>query len=288
MHEIGMLLLTVLELLFQLVLLLVLAPLMGWCLDELPLWLGGRGVSPLRFRLLRSARFWGGLLKVPLAGPVALALTTAILTLSCLPAITTGSALSGLADPLMMGLLVLLGRGFLARFLLQGERGRLGAAFLLLCLTEALIALAAPGTDGLAGLCAMLHIEPEPGLEGALAACALALGIACPPLRGEDVTRMLCSVRDQQEREATRSVADILNCGWLLLLADLSLPVSVGLAQGGVAGWWLGLMALAVRLVLTVMVVIGLRLMAQECSARLTALFAGVALLLALAGRFGT
>lgn len=60
--------------------------------------------------------------------------------------------------------------------------------------------------------------------------------------------------------------------------------MSVGLAQGGVQGWWLGLLALGGRLALTVAVAVGLRLMAQERSARLTALFAGVALLLALAG----
>ncbi|MFT9196436.1 hypothetical protein [Gluconobacter oxydans] len=287
-HEIGLILLSVLEALFQLGLLLVLAPVMGWCLDTLPFWLAGRSVGTVRFRLLQTARFWRSLVQVPLGGRPALALTAGVLTLVCLPAVTTGSVLSSLADPLVMGLVVLLGRGFLGPDLVQGEAARLVPAVLFLCLTEALIALAAPGTDGLSGLCAMLHIEPEPGLEGALAACALALGIACPPLRSDDVTQMLSGLRDRHEREAARSIADVLNCGWLLLLGDLALPVSVGLAQGGVQGWWLGLLALGGRLALTVAVAVGLRLMAQERSARLTALFAGVALLLALAGRFGT
>ena len=287
-HDAGLIALSVLEALFQLGLLLVLAPVLGWCLDSLPFWLAGRAGGAVRFHLLGAGRFWKALFQTPLSGRPALALTVGVLALVCLPAVTTGSVLSSLADPLVMGLILLMGRGFLGPGVLSGEASRLIPAVLLLCLTEALIALAAPGTDGLGGLCAMLHIEPEPGLEGALAACALALGIACPPLRSEDVTGMLSGVRDRQEREAARSIADVLNCGWLLLLADLAWPVSVGLAQGGVQGWWLGLVALVARLALAVSVAVGLRLMAQERSARLTALFAGVALLLALAGRFGT
>ncbi|MBF0876537.1 hypothetical protein HKD21_06725 [Gluconobacter cerevisiae] len=287
-HDAGLIALSVLEALFQLGLLLVLAPVLGWCLDSLPFWLAGRAGGAVRFRLFGAGRFWKNLFQKPLPGRPALALTVGVLTLVCLPAVTTGSVLSSQADPLVMGLMLLMGRGFLGLCALSGEALRLVPAILLLCLTEALIALAAPGTDGLGGLCAMLHIEPEPGLEGALAACALALGIACPPLRSEDVTGMLSGVRDRQEREAARSIADVLNCGWLLLLADLAWPVSVGLAQGGVQGWWLGLVALVARLALAVGVAVGLRLMAQERSARLTALFAGVALLLALAGRFGT
>ncbi|MBS1053028.1 hypothetical protein [Gluconobacter kondonii] len=287
-HDAGLIALSVLEALFQLGLLLVLAPVLGWCLDSLPFWLAGRAGGAVRFRLLGAGRFWKAVLWSPLGGRPALALTVGVLALVCLPAVTTGSVLSSLADPLVVGLILLMGRGFLGPGVLSGEASRLVPAVLLLCLTEALIALAAPGTDGLGGLCAMLHIEPEPGLEGALAACALALGIACPPLRSEDVTGMLSGVRDRQEREAARSIADVLNCGWLLLLADLAWPVSVGLAQGGVQGWWLGLVALVARLALAVSVAVGLRLMAQERSARLTALFAGVALLLALAGRFGT
>ncbi|KXV46329.1 hypothetical protein AD945_15280 [Gluconobacter albidus] len=287
-HEAGLIALSVLEALFQVGLLLVLAPVLGWCLDSLPFWLAGRSGGAVRFRLFGAGRFWKAVLRSPLGGRSALALTVGVLALVCLPAVTTGSVLSPFADPLVMGLMLLMGRGFLGAGVLSGEASRLGPAVLLLCLTEALIALAAPGTDGLGGLCAMLHIEPEPGLEGALAACALALGIACPPLRSEDVTGLLSGVWERQEREAARCIADVLNCAWLLLLADLAWPVSVGLAQGGVQGWWLGLVALAARLALAVGVAVGLRLMAQERSARLTALFAGVALLLALAGRFGT
>lgn len=73
-----------------------------------------------------------------------------------------------MANPLLVGILLLVGRLMLGCPSLRDEGRRVLPAVLVLCLTEALIALAAPGADGLGGLCAMLHIEPVPGLEGAL------------------------------------------------------------------------------------------------------------------------
>ncbi|KXV75106.1 hypothetical protein AD936_03165, partial [Gluconobacter japonicus] len=176
----------------------------------------------------------------------------------------------------------------LGRSSLRDGGRRVLPAVLVLCLTEALIALAAPGADGLGGLCAMLHIEPVPGLEGALGACALALAISCPPLREDDMLLRLAGMKDRAARDMARQVAQVLNFAWIVLLADLALPISVGLRDAGLSGWFVGLAALLARVLLVVMVLVTLRLTAQERSERLTALFSGVALLLALAGRFAT
>ncbi|EHH67182.1 hypothetical protein [Gluconobacter morbifer] len=284
----GQVALAGMESLLQLVFLLVLAPVCGWMLDVLPRWLNGEAVIGPGQRWRQAARFWRLLSVAPLPPSFALCLAALLVVLLALPAVTTGTALISLADPLMMGTLLLSVRPLLGLVTLREEVRRILPALLVLCLTEALVALGAPGADGLGGLAAMLHIEPVPGLEGALVACALALGIACPPLRSGDVTLMMGAVRGRETREAGRVLADVLNCGWVLLLADLALPISIGLAGQGMVGWCAGLGALWGRMLLAVLVLTGLRLTGQERSGRLTALFAGFALLLALAGRFAT
>ncbi|WP_317215571.1 hypothetical protein [Gluconobacter sp. GP1] len=274
--------------LFQLFILLALAPVMGWALAELPRWINGEAICGPQRQMRRAILFWGIVLKLPVAPRLALVLAIALLIFVVLPAVTTGGAFVSLANPLLIGLLLLAGRLMLGVPQQREEWRRVLPAVLVLCLTEALIALAAPGADGVGGLCAMLHIEPAPGLEGALGACALALAISCPPLREDDMIQRLDGETSRQVREMSRNVAEVLNTAWLLLLADLALPITVGLGGSDVTGWFVGLGGLLGRLALVVVVLIGLRLTAQERSERLTALFAGVALLLALAGRFAT
>lgn len=273
---------------FQCVLLLALAPLMAWSLEELPRWINGEAVPGPGRRFRETAQFWRAVSREAVSPELALVLSVALFSIGVLPAVTTGGALAFLANPLLVGLLLLVGRLMLGAPSLRDEGRRILPATLVLCLTEALIALAAPGADGLSSLCAMLHIEPVPGLEGALGACVMALAISCPPIREDGMLQRLKSVEDRQTRNMARSVVQVLNLAWIFLLADLTLPISVGLEGSGVAGWFIGLGALLGRLILVVLVLMVLRLTAQENSERLTALFAGVALLLALAGRFAT
>jgi len=281
-------LLAVAQTLFQCVLLLLLTPLMAWMLEELPRWINGEAVSGPARQVRNAGLFWRTVFRQPLAPGLALVLAVSLLSLAVLPAVTTGGVLISLANPLLVGILLLVGRLMLGCLSLRDEGRRVLPAVLVLCLTEALIALAAPGADGLGGLCAMLHIEPVPGLEGALGACVLALAISCPPLREADMLLRLDGMKDRAARDMARQVAQVLNFAWIVLLADLALPISVGLRDAGLSGWFVGLAALLARVLLVVMVLVTLRLTAQERSERLTALFAGVALLLALAGRFAT
>jgi|GEM_PF-2420621 len=285
---------------FQIVLLAILAPFIAWCLRCGPAWFGGIAtVSPYPI-ITQHLAFWHRGWKVGFSGRDSVCLAALLTVMAVLPAITTDLFWISLADPLLVGVLLLAIRSIaVPPFTALVRDGRIAGntrtgirplvpAFLLLCLVEALSALSASGADGLGGLCAILHIEPGPGLEGALAACALALGIICPPLRHEDVIMALSDVRDREDRNQRRVLVELVNCGWVLFLSDLAFPSGIALPGSGVTGWFSGLGLLGARLILVVLVLGGLRTTGQERSSRLTALFAGLALLIALAGRFAT
>ncbi|QDH24090.1 hypothetical protein D5366_01090 [Neokomagataea tanensis] len=284
----------------QLAVFVFFSPVLSWCLRDAPQWLMGRAVAPLRWRGFWSG--WGMMWGRRLSVLQAFTLIVALIASLSLPFLSADNLLSGLADPLVLGCLLLAGRLALtsealwdgaqpaAVVLLRVEWRYAGLGLIILGATEALIALAAPGSDGLSGLCANLQVEPVPGLEGALACIAVALAVACPPLRplppGRGLERGASDVRF--EVDMARHIAALLDSAWFLLLIDIGLPGLIGTFDGTFLSWCLAPAGLLARLSVGLVIVNLLRVIKQERVGRVAVLFIGMALLLALSGRAAT
>ncbi|QDH14747.1 hypothetical protein [Oecophyllibacter saccharovorans] len=193
-----------------------------------------------------------------------------------------------LSDPLFLGLLLLAATAFLGtgRSTAARQRASLGGAVLVLCVTESLFVLAAPGVTGLDGVRYLLHEGANPGLSGTSACCGLALAFtgAFPRLNafhkgdegsGEEELGIIRQIFDERA-----SLLSFLQIGWLLYLGDLLLPGLSGETPGMALLAFLGRLGGALGLLLV------LEATRTERNARLAALMAGLAFLLALSGRF--
>ncbi|QDH17940.1 hypothetical protein [Swingsia samuiensis] len=265
---------------------LLITPFMVWILTRFPRWLNGEAVSGAVISFQDMKSFWRTLYSEAIEPQTAFCIAIALVVIAVLPSIIVSVYFANLADPLLIGLLLLSARFLLGRTNVPEEIRRSIPAILVLCLVEALIALAAPEANGLAGLSQVLHIEPSPGLEGALGACALALGICCPPLRENDLRKRLSEINVRHQRRMLYATVDVLNCAWIFFLSDLALPISIGTVSADWRGWLEGAAGFLGRVALMLMFVTVLKISGQERSERLTALFSGVALVLALAGRY--
>ncbi|GBR44834.1 hypothetical protein [Neokomagataea thailandica] len=286
--------------LLQALIFMVCVPWLQWCLRDAPRWVAGEAVSGPQWFC-----FWQGWRRVwcqRLSVMQAFALAAACMAFVSLPMVGSTHGLANMADPLLLGSFLLAGRLALGAWgvwagvpqssmtALRREWRGAGLGFIILGVIEALIALTAPGSDGLAGLCANLQVEPVPGLEGALACAAVALAVVCPPLRPIAPGRGLAEGAPMLRLEAdmARHLALLLDSAWLLLLVDVGLPGFIGALDSHALSWGSALLGLVVRLMLGLVVFAVLRLMQQERSGRIAILFIGMALLLALSGRAAT
>lgn len=275
-------------------------PWLGWCLRDAPRWLAGEALAGPHWY-----SFWQGWRMIwckRLSVVQALALAAGLVSLVSLPMIGTTQALAGLADPLFLGSFLLAGRlalGLWAVWVgapqvnmaaLRIEWRGAGLGLVILGMIEALIALAAPGSDGLAGLCINLQVEPVPGLEGALACASVALAVVCPPLRAVEPGRGLKEGASilRFEADMARHLALLLDGAWLLLLVDMGLPGLIGQPDGSGWSWFVAGLGLLLRIGVGLCVLGLLRVTQQERSGRIAVLFIGMALLLALSGRAAT
>nr|WP_294916410.1 hypothetical protein [uncultured Neokomagataea sp.] len=284
----------------QCVVFVVCLPWLQWCLRDAPRWVAGEAVAGPQWGAFW--RSWRMVWRKRLSIMHAFALAAACVSFLSLPMLSSVHGFSGMADPLFLGSFLLAGRLALgvwgvwfgapqvSAVALRREWRGAGLGLIILGVIEALIALTAPGSDGLAGLCANLQVEPVPGLEGALACAAMALAVVCPPLRAMSPGRGLLEGASMLRLEAdmARHVAVLLDGAWLLLLVDLGLPGLIGQPDGNVWSWGAALLGAAVRLGLGLGVFAVLRLTQQERSGRIAILFIGMALLLALSGRAAT
>lgn len=285
--------------LLQLGALILLGPLLSWWAEKGRAFLSGRSVTPFR---LASRRAFGAVkraLQNGLTPGVALALAMVALVFLALPGLAPVQLAGAsyvqavLGDPLFLGLLLLSASAFLGARLTPAS---LGGAVLVLCVTESLFVLAAPGVNGLEGARVLLRAGPNPGLEGASACCALALGFtgAFPMAASLEVSSDRASFSGQSDERGEASRASVfrhdlderraflafLQTGWLLLIGDLLLPGLEG------ESLWGGALAFLARLGAAAAMVSLLQLSGTERNARLAALLAGLGFLLALSGRF--
>ncbi|MCX8667509.1 hypothetical protein J3T99_07785 [Acetobacteraceae bacterium B3987] len=275
-----------LELGLQLGVILLLLPVMVWLKEDVPALLVGRAVSPLRERYARFGTFWRLTLRHGLPMDDGLMLALGLLVLLCLSGFSLvmpeiGSVMGAwLADPLLMGGILLVGAFWVVPGLSRGAHGR---CCLVLCLTECFIVLAAPGVTGLEGVQRLLLAAPGSSLAGTALCCAVALALTTSlpdsqALADDMVTRGQPAGRSA--RDQRQVIVGMYHVGWALLLGDLLLPVLFGLeGLGGVVG-------LMVRFVGGSLLVAAGRLTGMNRNGRFVALLLGLAGLMALAGRF--
>ncbi|MBR0559062.1 hypothetical protein [Neokomagataea anthophila] len=275
-------------------------PWFQWCLRDAPRWIAGEAVAGPQWRGFWQS--WRMMWRKRLSTLQAFALAGACVSFLSLPMLSSVHGFAGMADPLFLGSFLLAGRLALGVWgvwfgapqvsatALRREWRAAGLGLMILGVIEALIALTAPGSDGLAGLCANLEVEPVPGLEGALACAAMALAVMCPPLRAMPPGRGLLEGAPMLRLEAdmARHVAVLLDGAWLLLLVDLGLPGLIGQPDDTLWSWGAAFLGFVVRLGIGLGVFAVLRLTQQERSGRIAILFIGMALLLALSGRAAT
>lgn len=272
----------------QVVLLMVLTPLCVWVLEELPLYLSGRSVRSVRLSYTHFCTLlWRGL-RAGFWPREGMAFAFIMVVFWSLPGVDAfigtheGQFFAPMADPLLIGSLLLVGSACLTPVVPVGRY--LGTA-LVLCVADILLVLAAPGADGLVGVHTALQLTPGSGLAGTSICCALALAVVAPLPTEAELTRLFSddvSVKKRAQRDQNRMLLGLYHMGWLLLVADLLLPVLIG-GQG-----WAGIVGLAARLAMTLALIVGLKLSAVERYPRLLALLIGLGFLIALAGRFAT
>ncbi|MCQ9156073.1 hypothetical protein [Acidomonas methanolica] len=233
--------------LIQMAIVLLVAPLLIDFGAMIRAWLDGRraGRWGARWRLLLAGWQAGGAVGVE----ARLALGFAVAALAVLPIATFWTFFPVLADPLAVGLLLLASRAALWRLAASGpapvwrrdgaalrfvrsEAWRLAALAPMLVLVSALIAIALPGANGLAGLTRNLRIDAAPSLAGGLVFMALAMLAIAPPLLDTGACEALFPRAVGRERAVLRLALDLGACGWCVLLADLAMP---GLVAG--EGW---------------------------------------------------
>lgn len=272
----------------QVLVLIGLTPLCVWTLDAVPLLACGRSVLSLQHSY---GRFFGVLWKGIRVGfwpREGLAFAFALVVFWAFPGFTLvqktaeGQVLAPMGDPLLIGGVLLLGSAFLMPVL---TIGRYLGAVLVLCMTEMLVVVAAPGVNGLLGVHTALTLAPGSGLAGTSICCALALAVSAPLPTTAELTQFFTDAstpKQRIQRDQNRVLMGFFRLGWLLLVADLLLPVLVG-GHG-----WAGFVALIARLVITLLIVVFIKLVGAERYPRLVALLVGLAFLIALAGRFAT
>lgn len=286
----GAFLLSVFHVLLELVLqcgvLLLLLPVMFWLAEDVPALMVGRAVAPLRERYRRFGMFWRLVLRQGLPLDDGLMLAFGFLAMLCLAGLSlvrsdVGNVMGAwLADPLLMGGILLVGAFWAVPGRFWSARGRCCVA---LCLTESFLVLAAPGVTGLQGVQRLLLAAPGSSLAGTALCCAVALALTAS-LPDADVLADEMVARGQPAHRTARDQRQVIvaihQVGWALLLGDLLLPVLFGLeGPAGVVG-------LAVRFGGGILLMALGRLTGMNRNGRFVALLLGLAGLMALAGRF--
>lgn len=276
----------VLELVLQCGAVLLLLPVMFWLEEDVPALLVGRAVAPLRERYRRFGTFWRLILRHGLPLEDGLMLALGFLVMLCLVGLSIVRADVGtvmgawLADPLLMGGVLLAGTFWAVPGRFWAERGRCCAA---LCLTECFLVLAAPGVTGLQGVQRLLLAAPGSSLAGTSLCCAVALALTAalpdPQSLAEDMVAR-GQPASRTARDQRQVIMAIYQVGWALLLGDLLLPVLFGLEGPA------GVIGLVVRFGGGSLLVSLGRLTGMRWNGRFVALLLGLAGLMALAGRF--
>lgn len=272
----------------QLCIVISMVPLCVWALEALPSFACGRSVTPLRALYGQCGRvLWQGIRsgfwpREGLAFSLVLAVFCAFPAFSVVDQGAEESIFPLLGDPLLIGCALLFGSACLMPVVMIG---RYLGAVAVLCMTEMVLVIAAPGVNGLSGVHTALRLTPGSGLAGTSICCALALVVSAPLPTQSELTRLFedaATPKRRTQRDQHRVLMGFFHVGWLLLVADLLLPVLMG--GHGV----FGVLSLVGRLVITLGIAVLIKLIGVERYPRLIALLVGLSFLIALAGRFAT